>query len=156
MKTSETSILGEELIKEVNQGLREGLKVFQKLVDNMTTEEHVAAVKDSLDLTIEGINNLRRNHATVDTDVLESFGMLIKDIKNFNKLNKADLIPIPKEVNEILSDIKTPDADKALKNKVDKIVGLSSTLQTVSSSTEVKTPSPTPKVNNPKPLSKQH
>ena len=52
MKTSETSILGEELIKEVNQGLREGLKVFQKLVDNMTTEEHVAAVKDSLDLTI--------------------------------------------------------------------------------------------------------
>jgi hypothetical protein len=156
MKTSETSILGEELIKEVNQGLREGLKVFQKLVDNMTTEEHVAAVKDSLDLTIEGINNLRHNHATVDTDVLESFGMLIKDIKNFNKLNKADLIPIPKEVNEILSDIKTPDADKALKNKVDKIVGLSSTLQTVSSSTEVKTPSPTPKVNNPKPLSKQH
>ena len=101
MKTSETSILGEELIKNVNQGLRESLKVDQRIVNLMKTEEHVAAVKDSLILTVENINNLRRNHATIDTDVLEAFGTLVKDIENFNKLNKAELIPIPKEVNEI-------------------------------------------------------
>ena len=156
MKTAETSILDEELIKEVNQGLRKGLQSFQQLVDKMTTEEHVTAVKETLVTIVENINSLRSNHATVDADILEAFGASVKDIKNFNKLNKADLIPIPKEVNEILSDIKTPDPDKALKNKVDKIAGLSSTLQTVNSSAEVKTPSPTPKVNNLKPFSKQH
>ncbi len=154
MKASETSILGEELIKDVNQGLREGLKVYQKLVDTMNTEEHVAAVKESLDLAVEGINNLRRNHATVDADVLEAFGVLVKDIKNFNKLNKADLIPIPKEVDEILSDVKTRDEDKVLKNdtkKIDKAFFSNTQINT-----EKPKPSPTPKVYNPKPLSKQH
>ena len=50
----------------------------------------------------------------------------------------------------LLEDIKSTEADKVLKDKVDKIAGLSSALQTVSSSAEVKIPSPTPKFRNPK------
>ncbi len=154
MKASEKSILGEELIKEVNQGLREGLEVLQKLVDITHTKEHVAAVKESLDTTIENINNLRRNHAAVDADVLEAFGTLVKDIKKFNKLNKADLIPISKEVDEILSDVKKADANKGLKNdtkKIDKTF-----FNNTQISSEKPKPSATPKVSNLKSSSKQH
>jgi hypothetical protein len=103
MKASEKSILGEELTRKVNQGLRESLKVYQKLVDHMTTEEHVAAVKESLDLAVEGINNLRRNHATIDADVLEAFRTLVQDIRNFNSYNNEEIIPITVEVDEILA-----------------------------------------------------
>ncbi len=105
MKASEKSILGEELTRKVNQGLRESLKVYQKLVDHMTTEEHVAAVKESLDLAVEGINNLRRNHATIDADVLEAFRVLIQDIRNFNAHNGEEVIPIAREINEILAGV---------------------------------------------------
>lgn len=103
MKVSEKSILGDELIRQVNQGLRESLKVDQKLVDLMTTEEHVTAVKESLDTLVEGINNLRRNHATVDPDVMEAFRTLVQDIRSFNEHNGTEVIPMSREVDDILA-----------------------------------------------------
>jgi hypothetical protein len=146
MKVPKTSILGEELIKDINQELRESLKVYQQSVDIMDSNEEVAAVRKSLNLTIENINNLRRNHAAVDADVLEAFGTLVKDIKKFNKRNKADLIPIPEEADKILSDVKTNDT-----KKIDKAFFSNTQI-----SSEKPKPSPTPKVNNSKSSSKQH
>ena len=103
MKTSEKSILGEELTRKVNQGLRESLKVDQRIVDLMTTEEHVATVRDSLALTVENMNNLRRNHAAIDHDVLVAFRALVRDIRNFNDANREEIIPITQEIDDILA-----------------------------------------------------
>ncbi len=103
MKTSEKSILGDELIRQVNQGLRKRLLSFQQLVDIMTTEEHVAAVKKSLITIVETINGLTRNHATVDADVLEAFKAVVQDIRNFNAHNGEEVIPIAREIDEILA-----------------------------------------------------
>jgi len=103
MKTSEKSILGAELIRQVNQGLRKGLQTLQQLVDKMTTEEHVSAVKETLVTTVENINGLTRNHATVDADVLEAFKAVVQDIRNFNAHNGEEVIPIAREIDEILA-----------------------------------------------------
>ncbi len=55
-----------------------------------------------------------------------------------------------KAKSSIAEALEGTETDKALKDKVDKIAGLSSTQQTASSSSEAKTPSPTPKFRNPK------
>jgi hypothetical protein len=51
---------------------------------------------------------------------------------------------------------KIIDEDKALKNKVDKIAGISDAQKTASSDSETKAPSPTPKIMNPKSSAKGH
>ena len=61
-----------------------------------------------------------------------------------------------KERSSLAEAIEGNITDKALKDKVDKIAGLSSALQTTSSSAEAKTPSLTPKFKNPKPPTKGH
>lgn len=105
MKASEKSIIGEDLTRKLNQGLREALEVYQQSVDVMNTEEEVASVNKSLKLAVEGFNNLRRNHAAIDSDVLEAFRTLVQDIRNFNDFNHAVLIPIPREVDDILAEV---------------------------------------------------
>jgi len=69
----------------------------------MKSQEEVDSIKEGLSATIKNMNGLRRNHATIDADVLEAFRTLVQDIRNFNSYNNEEIIPITVEVDEILA-----------------------------------------------------
>jgi hypothetical protein len=114
-------MLDEELTKEINQALRESIKSSQKLVNRMQSQEEIDSIKEGLSAAIKNINGLKKNNATIDADVLEAFGTLAKSIKKFNEFNGAELIPISKEVDNILfngTNISTSSTNDKIKSKV--------------------------------------
>jgi hypothetical protein len=98
-------MLGEDLIRQINQALREGIQSSQRLVNVMKSQEEVDSIKEGLSATVINMNGLRRNHAAIDADVLEAFRTLVQDIRNFNDFNHAVLIPITQEVDDILAGV---------------------------------------------------
>lgn len=98
-------MLGADIIKQINQALRESILSCQKVVDKMERQEEIDSVNKVLSITIENINTLRQHQATIDADVLEAFRTLVQDIRNFNTHNHEEIIPITTEVNDILDGV---------------------------------------------------